>query len=83
MLEGRPDDRCQCPHWGYVFAGKTAVSYADREKVIAPGDAFSMSPGQTPAAIAGTEFLQFSPIDELAVSEVAMAKNRPEIQGGR
>jgi hypothetical protein len=21
MLKGLPDDRCQCPHWGYVFKG--------------------------------------------------------------
>ena len=22
MFVGLPDDRCQCPHWGYVFKGK-------------------------------------------------------------
>ena len=37
--------------------------------MIAPGEAFYMTPGHTPAAIAGTEFVQFSPTDELAVSE--------------
>jgi hypothetical protein len=59
------------------------VSYADREEVIVPGEAFYMTPGHTPAAIAGTEFVQFSPTDELAVSEAAMAKNMAEMQGGR
>ena len=22
MFQGLPDDRCQCPHWGYVIKGK-------------------------------------------------------------
>ena len=58
ILKGLPDDRCQCPHWGYVFKGKMTVSYADREEVIAPGEAFYMTPGHTPAAVAGTEFVR-------------------------
>jgi hypothetical protein len=83
MLKGLPDDRCQCPHWGYVFKGQMRVSYADHEDVIGPGDAFYMPPGHIPAAIAGTKFVQFSPTDELAVSEAAIAKNMQEMQGGR
>jgi quercetin dioxygenase-like cupin family protein len=70
------------PHWGYVFKGKLTVGYADCEEVIAPGEAFYMTPGQTPAAIAGTEFVQFSPTDELALSEAVMAKNMQEVQRG-
>ena len=58
MLKGLPDDRCQCPHWGYVFKGQMTVSYADHEDVIGPGDAFYMPPGHTPSALAGTEFVQ-------------------------
>ena len=80
MLRGLPDDRCQCPHWGYVFKGKMTVSYADREEVIAPGEAFYMTPGHTPAAIAGTEFVQFNPTDQLALSEAVMAKNVEEMR---
>ena len=22
LLRGLPDDRCQCPHWGYVINGR-------------------------------------------------------------
>ena len=22
LLKGLPDDRCQCPHWGYVINGR-------------------------------------------------------------
>ena len=83
MLKGLPDDRCQCPHWGYVFKGQMTVRYADHEDVIGPGDAFYMPPGHVPAAVAGTEFMQFSPSDELAVSQAAMAKNQQEMQAGR
>ena len=25
MTRGLVDDRCQCPHWGYVFKGQTHV----------------------------------------------------------
>jgi len=32
LLHGLPGDSCQCPHWGYLLAGKITVSYADREE---------------------------------------------------
>ena len=50
------------------------VRYADREEVFEAGDAFYMSPGHTPAAEAGTEFIQFSPTDLLAETEAAIAR---------
>ena len=25
LLKGLPDDRCQCPHWGYVLSGQADV----------------------------------------------------------
>ncbi len=34
MLKGLPDDRCQCPHWGYVFSGTLTWRYADHEEVV-------------------------------------------------
>ena len=75
MLKGLPDDSCQCPHWGYLFSGRMTVRYADHNEVIEPGDAFYMPPGHVPAAQAGSEFIMFSPEDELAVSEAAMTAN--------
>ncbi|MCW2673864.1 MAG: hypothetical protein JWP14_2453 [Frankiales bacterium] len=75
MLKGLPDDRCQCPHWGYLTAGRLTVEYADRTEVIQPGDAFYMAPGHVPAAAAGSEFVQFSPTDQLAPSLAAMQRN--------
>jgi quercetin dioxygenase-like cupin family protein len=72
LLKGSPGDSCQCPHWGYVTAGRLTVRYGDREEVLEPGDAFYMPPGHVPAAVAGTELVMFSPQDELAAVEAAM-----------
>jgi hypothetical protein len=80
LLKGLPDDRCQCPHWGYQVSGTQTVSYADREEVIEAGDAFYMPPGHTPRASAGSEFIVFSPTAELRVSEEAMARNMQALQ---
>jgi hypothetical protein len=73
LLVGLPDDKCQCPHWGYLQSGEMTVTYADHVEVIRPGDAFYMTPGHSPAAIAGTSFVLFSPKDELAALEAHFA----------
>ena len=75
LLKGLPDDLCQCPHWGYVFKGRITVKYADREEVYEAGDAFYMSPGHAPKADAGSEFVQFSPTEELGATVAVMMKN--------
>ena len=74
MLAGLPGGVCQCPHWGVMTKGRITVTYADRTEVFEAGDAFYMTPGHTPAAEAGTEFVQFSPKDLLATTEAAIAK---------
>ena len=79
MLAALPGGTCSCPHWGYVFKGRVVVRYGDREEVFEAGDAFYMPPGHAPAADAGTELLQFSPAEDLAVVEDAIAAH---MQGG-
>ena len=74
MLAVLPGGMCQCPHWGVITKGRMTVRYGDREEVFEAGDAFYMTPGHTPAAEAGTEFIQFSPTDLLAETEAAIAK---------
>jgi hypothetical protein len=74
MLAALPDGKCTCPHWGYVFKGRLTIRYADREETVEAGDAFYMSPGHAPAAEAGTEFVQFSPADQLAATTDAIKK---------
>jgi mannose-6-phosphate isomerase-like protein (cupin superfamily) len=73
MLASLPGGHCSCPHWGYIFAGRMVVHYGDHDETYEAGDAFYMAPGHTPEAIAGTEFVQFSPAEELAATEAAIA----------
>jgi hypothetical protein len=32
LFKGLPDDRCQCPHWGYMLKGKITFRFADRQE---------------------------------------------------
>jgi hypothetical protein len=81
MLKGLPDDRCQCPHWGYVFSGTLTWRYADREEVCEAGDVYYARPGHTPSATAGSEFLQISPAEDLRAVEAAITKNMQAMRG--
>jgi hypothetical protein len=81
MLKGLPDDRCQCPHWGYVFSGTLTWRYADHEEVCEAGEAYYASPGHTPSATAGSEFLMFSPAEELRAVEATIHHNMQAMQG--
>jgi quercetin dioxygenase-like cupin family protein len=82
-MKGLPDDRCQCPHWGYVVSGKLIFRYADREEVFEAGDAFYTPPGHVPALHeAGTELVMFSPAEELRKTEAVMMKNMQAMQAG-
>ena len=81
LLRGLPDDRCQCPHWGYVVSGEVTFSYADRDEVFSGGEAFYTPPGHIPVKHApGTELVMFSPAEELAVTEAAMQRNMEAMQ---
>ena len=76
LLKGLPDDRCQCPHWGYVIAGQVTFRFPDHDEVFAAGDAFYTPPGHIPVAHEpGSEVVMFSPADELAATEATMMKN--------
>ena len=83
LLKGLPDDRCQCPHWGYVASGKVTFRYADRDEVFEAGDAFYTPPGHAPVKHEpGTELLLFSPAEELRATDAAMMKNMAAMQRG-
>jgi mannose-6-phosphate isomerase-like protein (cupin superfamily) len=81
LLKGAPDDRCQCPHWGYVVKGRLTFRYADREEVFEAGDAFYTPPGHVPVKHQpGTEIVMFSPADELKQTDAVMMKNMQAMQ---
>jgi mannose-6-phosphate isomerase-like protein (cupin superfamily) len=83
LMKGLPDDRCQCPHWGYVVNGKLTFRYADREEVFETGDAFYTPPGHVPVKHEpGTEVVMFSPAEELRKTETVMMKNMQAMQAG-
>ncbi len=61
VFNGLPDDRCQCPHWGYVIIGQFRALYRDREEVFRAGDAYYLSPVHTTFFDLDTEVVEFSP----------------------
>src|SRR2546422_9905067 len=50
LLKGLPEDRCQCPHWGYVVTGRMTMRFGDREESFEAGDAFYAPPGHVPVS---------------------------------
>jgi hypothetical protein len=65
LFKGLPDDRCQCPHWGYVLKGRLTYRFADHEENYEAGEAYYVPAGHTPVLHAGTECVEFSPTEEL------------------
>jgi hypothetical protein len=76
LFVGLPDDHCQCPHFGYVVAGKLRFTYADgTEEVYEAGDAYYAPPGHLPTLYAGSEVVEFSPTVELQETFAVIEKN--------
>ena len=81
LLKGLPNDECQCPHWGYVLRGRTWFRFGDREEIYEAGDAYYVPSGHTSGAFADSEFLIFSPSDQIAELEAHIARRMQELQG--
>jgi hypothetical protein len=75
LFRGLPDDRCQSPHWGYVFSGRVTFKFADHDEVYEAGDAYYASPGHVPVIEAGTEIVEFSPTEEYAKTMAVLGEN--------
>jgi hypothetical protein len=83
LLKGLPDDRCQCPHWGYVIDGAVTFRFADHDEVCTAGDAFYLPPGHVPVRHEpGTRIVQFSPTEALRATEAVMMRNMQAMQSG-
>ncbi len=80
LLKGLPDDRCPCPHWGYVTSGQITFTFADRAETFESGDAFYVEPGHSPVIAAGTQVLFISPEEESAVVNAAIEANMKAMQ---
>lgn len=78
LLKGLPNDRCQCPHWGYLLSGRMTVRYADHDEVVEAGDVYYMAPDHTIAVDAGTVLIEFSPRDEFRRTAAVAERNLVE-----
>ena len=74
-FKGLPDDRCQCPHWGYVIKGRLRITYKDHEEVLNAGDVYYMAPGHLPAVEEDAELVEFSPRGEYQKTMEVAARN--------
>jgi hypothetical protein len=75
MVKGLPDDRCQAPHWGYLFSGRMTVHYRDREETIEGGQAYYIAPGHLLTFHTDCEALEFTPTDRLEETLEAVRRN--------
>jgi len=64
MFTGLPDNRCQCPHWGFLIRGQMRIKYADHEEMISAGDVYYLAPGHIPVIEEDVELIEFSPKGE-------------------
>jgi hypothetical protein len=75
MLEGLPDDKCPCPHWGYMLKGALHLHYTDgTEEVIKAGDMCYLPAGHTGWFEAGSSMVYFSPEAEQKVVAEHLSK---------
>jgi hypothetical protein len=82
IFKGLPDDRCQCPHWGYVIHGRVRVRDADREEVLTTGDVYDLTPGHTAYFEEPTQMVEFSPRGEYRKTLEVAARNVAAMQQG-
>lgn len=83
LLKGLPDDRCQCPHWGYVVEGSLTYRFADHEETVHAGDGFYLPPGHVPVGNApNSVVVQFSPSEDLRKTEQVLFANLQAMGSG-
>ncbi len=76
LFRGLPDDRCQCPHFGYVQQGQVKFTFLDgHDELYTAGEAYYAPPGHTPYLYAGTELVEFSPTAELQQTLEVVSRN--------
>jgi len=68
LLEGMPDNLCQCPHWGYVLKGSIHIRFKDgHEEIAKAGDVYYWPAGHTVWTEEDYESIEFSPKEEMGV----------------
>jgi hypothetical protein len=75
LVKGLPDDRCQAPHWGYLFTGRIVADYGDRQETIVAGQAYYIAPGHKVIFEEDSDALEFTPTAELEKTFEAVRRN--------
>lgn len=75
MFKGLPDDRCQCPHWGFMIRGQMTIKYADHEEILTAGDVYYLPPGHIPVVDEDCELVEFSPKGEYQQTMEVVQRN--------
>ena len=65
-LVGLPGDLCPCPHWGYLLKGRILMKTPDGDQIYEAGAPFYWGPGHAPVALEDSEYVDFSPTEDLA-----------------
>ena len=64
LFAGLPDDRCQCPHWGYIISGTMRVHSAAGSRDYTAGETYYWAPGHNLEAVSDAEYLEITPSDD-------------------
>jgi len=75
LFKGLPDDRCQCPHWGFVVKGTMHYRFADHDEVYQQGEVYYVAPGHLPIFEAGAEYIELSPAEAFAKTMEVVERN--------
>ena len=75
MVRGLPDDRCQAPHWGFLFSGRIVVHFDDRTETIEGGQAYYIAPGHAIEFLEDSEAVEFTPTAALERTFAAIRRN--------
>jgi len=81
LLRGLPGDQCTAEHWGYVTKGSMTFRYSDHEELVSAGEAFHATPGHVPISNEpGTEYVQFTPTEQMHPVDEAIMRNLAAMQ---
>ena len=76
LFHGLPDDRCQCPHFGYVLEGEFVYRTAEGEITARAGQAYYVPPGHLPTTRdQACTLIEFSPADAMAETLAVVERN--------
>ena len=75
MFKGLPDDKCQCPHWGFMIKGQMTIKYGDHEEIITAGDVYYLLAGHIPVIDEDCELVEFSPKGEYQKTMEVVQRN--------